>query len=183
MYTGKLVRLRRVEPARDTDDRYRWINDPVAAEWLAMRPSRVSRDEVRSYLEETAKSAASMVEFAVETLDGRHIGGTTLRNFNHVARSAEFAILIGEADYRGKGYGTDVAQLMLRIGFEEFNLNRIYLTAYAPNVGAIRAYEKAGYVREGLLRQHVYLHGSYHDAVYMAVLRSDWEAAKERAAQ
>ena len=180
MYTGRRVRLRRTDPARDLEDRYRWMNDPATLEWLGMRPARLSREEVRNYLEETARNSSNLVEFAIETLEGRHIGGATLRNFNHVARSAEFAISIGEAEYRGKGYGTEVTALMAQIGFEDFNLNRIWLIAYAPNVGAIRAYEKAGFVREGVARQYAYLHGRYVDGVYMAILRSDWEAAKGR---
>lgn len=177
VYFGKRVRLRRVDPVKDLEDRYRWMNDPDVVRYLGMRPARLSRDEVRNYLESSAKGA-DPAEFGIETKDGRHIGGCTLRGFNHVARSAEYAISIGEADYRGKGYGSEVTALMVRIGFEEFNLNRIWLTVYAPNAGAVRAYEKAGFVREGLLRQYAYIGGTYLDAHLMAILRSDYESGK-----
>lgn len=181
MYTGALVRLRRVEPDRDVDDRYRWMNDPAVVATLGMRPGRLSREEIRSYLERAASSSDSLLEFAIESLDGIHIGGCTIRNFNHVSRSAELAIALGEGEYRGKGYGTDAVRLLVRVGFEQFNLNRIWLTVQAGNLAGIRAYEKAGFVREGLLRQYGFVNGAYYDSALMAILRSEFESGKGRA--
>lgn len=181
MYEGKLVRLRRVDPGKDLDDRYRWMNDPAVANTLGMRPGRLSREEIRSYLESAAASSEAFVEWAIEDLHrGTHIGGCTIRSFNHVARSAELAILIGEAEYRGKGYGTDAVRLLLHIGFDQFNLNRIWLTVNAHNAAGLRAYEKAGLVREGRLRQYGFINGSYYDAVIMAILRADYERMRQK---
>ncbi len=178
MYMSKRVRLRRVDPVNDLNDRFRWMNDPQVVRYLGMRPARLSRDEVRKYLEKCATESADLVEFAIETLDGRHIGGCTLRGFNHVAQVAEFAIAIGEADYRGKGFGTEVSHLMLKIAFEEFNLNRVWLTVNEENIAGIKAYEKAGFAKEGLLRQHGFSHGRYYNAYLMAAIRSDYADPK-----
>lgn len=178
MYYAKRLRLRRVDPVRDLDDRYRWMNDPAVVKHLGVRPARLSRDEVKRFLETVASSAADMAEFAIETLDGRHIGGTQLRRFDHVSRSAEFAIVIGETEYRGKGYGTEATRLMARIGFEEYNLNRIWLTVWADNAGAVRAYEKAGFTREGVLRDYAFANGRYYDGVMMSILRREYESGK-----
>jgi [ribosomal protein S5]-alanine N-acetyltransferase len=178
LYSSKRIRLRRVDPVKDLDDRYRWMNDPEVIKYLGMRPARLSRDEIQSYLEQCAKSGAEMVEFAIETKDSRHIGGCTLRSFQHTARSAEIAIAIGEADYRGKGYGTEIIRLMVQIAFDDFNLNRVWLYAYESNAAAVRTYEKAGFVKEGLMREYAYLAGTYHNAHVMAILRSEYESAK-----
>jgi len=180
MYQEKLVRLRRVDPAGDLEDRYRWMNDRAVTDTPGMRPGRLSREEVRRYLEAAAASSDSFVEWAIEDLKtGAHIGGCTIRGFNHVARSAELGIVIGEAEYRGRGYGTDAVRLLVQIGFEQYNLNRIWLTANAGNAAGIRAYEKAGLVREGLMRQYGFINGSYYDAVIMAILRDDYERMKQ----
>jgi len=178
LYTSKRVRLRRVDPVKDLDDRYRWMNDPEVLKYLGMRPARLSRDEVKSYLEQCAKSGAEVAEFGIDTKDSRHIGGCTLRNFNHTARSAEIAIAIGEADYRGKGYGTEIIRLLVQIAFDEFNLNRVWLTAYESNSAALRAYTKVGFVKEGLMREYAFLAGVYHNAHMMSMIRADYESGK-----
>lgn len=69
----------------------------------------------------------------------------------------------------------------MQIGFEQFNLNRIWLTANARNTAGIRAYEKAGFTRDGLLRSYGYINGLYYDSVIMAILRDEYEAGKGRA--
>lgn len=181
MYEGKLVRLRRVDPVRDLDDRYRWMNDPAVTNTLGMRPARLSREEIRKYLELSAATSDSHVEWAIETLDGIHIGGCTIRNLNQTARSAELGIAVGEAEYRGKGYGTDTVRLLVQIGFDQFNLNRIWLIANAGNLAGIRAYEKAGFAVEGRMRQYGFVNGAYYDAVIMAILRGEYENGKGRA--
>lgn len=180
MYESERLRLRRVDPARDLEDRTRWMADPETTRYLGARPALLSRESIRSFLEQSANSADESVEFAVETKDGRHIGATTIRSFSHVARSAEYAGMIGEAEFRGKGYGTEMVRLMVDVAFRNFNLNRFWLTVYEPNIGAMRAYEKAGFVKEGLMRECVYLHGQYHNAYMMSVLRSDWERERNR---
>jgi diamine N-acetyltransferase len=54
------------------------------------------------------------------------------------------------------------------------NLHRIYLRVHADNLGAIKAYQAAGFVHEGVLRQDVYRNGEYLDVLVMAVLKSEW---------
>ena len=49
-------------------------------------------------------------------------------------------------------------------------LHRVYLRALSENLQAIRSYEKAGFVREGLLRDDVCIDGVYRDIVWMAAV-------------
>ena len=59
---------------------------------------------------------------------------------------------------------------MLRYCFREAGLHRVYLRALADNAQAISSYEKAGFVREGYLRDDVRIEGEYRDIVGMAAL-------------
>ncbi|MCJ7435442.1 MAG: GNAT family N-acetyltransferase, partial [Anaerolineales bacterium] len=77
-----------------------------------------------------------------------------------------------------QGLGTEAMTLLLRIGFETLNLNRIFLRVYADNSRAVRSYEKAGFILEGTLRQAVYKKGRYEDLHIMSVLRSEWDKRK-----
>jgi RimJ/RimL family protein N-acetyltransferase len=84
------------------------------------------------------------------------------------------AIGIGEASYRGKGYGSDALQLILRYAFRELNLYRVGLDITANNGPAIRACEKAGFQREGAMRRAVSRDGQHIDRILMGILRDEW---------
>jgi RimJ/RimL family protein N-acetyltransferase len=64
--------------------------------------------------------------------------------------------------------------LVLGQAFGEMELKRVELTTDEQNLRAIRCYEKCGFVREGLLRQHRLMDGEFGNTVVMAVLRDEW---------
>jgi len=51
-------------------------------------------------------------------------------------------------------------------------------TTSDPTMRTVRAYEKAGFVHEGALREAYYRHGTYHDHVVMSVLEPEWRARR-----
>lgn len=97
----------------------------------------------------------------------RPLGSVYIRDIDRQHNKAEYGIFIGEDSARGRGVGTAAAGLMLRYCFEEEGLHRVYLRAFADNVQAVRSYEKAGFVREGLLKDDVRIDGEYRDIVWM----------------
>ena len=115
--------------------------------------------------------AESGVTFVVD-VDGAAVGSAALFGLDWFARHAEAGIsLLPEA--RGRGIGTTAITQLVEFGFVRCNLRRINLQAIASNIGAIRAYEKAGFVVEGRLREHAWVRGAYEDIVVMGLLRSD----------
>jgi RimJ/RimL family protein N-acetyltransferase len=88
--------------------------------------------------------------------------------------------MVGDKTVWNQGYGSEAAKLMLQHGFENLNLHRIYLRVYENNPRAIRSYEKVGYVHEGRMRQAVYKNGKFEDVLLMSVLRSEWDAIKDK---
>jgi RimJ/RimL family protein N-acetyltransferase len=139
-------------------------------------PAPLTRERFDARLTQTADGdpADSGVSFVVDE-DGAAVGSTTLFGFDHLARHAEAGIgLLPEA--RGRGIGTRAITQLAEFGFTRCNLRRIHLQAIASNAGAIRAYEKAGFVVEGRLRQHAWVRGGYEDIVLMGLLRADHTA-------
>jgi [ribosomal protein S5]-alanine N-acetyltransferase len=105
------------------------------------------------------------------------IGGTGLHRISWLHRHAEWGIFIGDTAQWGKGYGREVARAMLRYAFQTLNLHRVFLRVNADNERGVRAYEAAGYRREGVMRQAVFVDGAYVDQVVMSVLRPEWAVA------
>jgi len=106
--------------------------------------------------------------------DEEYIGIVGLYSINWIARSAELRIIIGNKTYWNKGYGTDATKLAIRYGFDMLNLNKIWLGVNAEHIGAIRAYEKAGFTQEGILRQEIFRNNRYYDAIRMSILRGEY---------
>ncbi len=98
------------------------------------------------------------------------LGSVYIRDIDRKHNKAEYGIFIGEANARGRGVGTAAARLMLAYCFEEERLHRVYLRVFADNKQAIRSYEKAGFVKEGYLRDDVCIDGQYRDIVWMAAV-------------
>jgi RimJ/RimL family protein N-acetyltransferase len=176
---GKLVRLRGCEKS-DVDLLLKWSVDGEVIRWHGPPAFPVTRAQLERDIERLAE-ASDARHFAIETLSGELIGDGGLRAINWVSRKAEFYITIGDRHYWDRGYGTDALLTFCRFGFDKLNLNRIWLTVLIDNQRAVRCYEKCGFAREGLLRQESYVDGQYRDVYLMALLRGNFQAAKQAA--
>ncbi|MBI9056184.1 MAG: GNAT family N-acetyltransferase [Labilibaculum sp.] len=107
-------------------------------------------------------------------VDDVFVGYAGICGISTTNKSGEYFIFIGDKDYWGKGVGTEVTKQIVKIGFEELNLNRIMLTVSVPNKGGVKAYERAGFVLEGRFREAAFRNGQYHDKLVMSILKSEY---------
>jgi RimJ/RimL family protein N-acetyltransferase len=152
-----------------------WFNDPeVTRNLRRCRP--VSLREEQAFIEGAGREPDDVVLGVAIRQDDRLIGVTGLGHFDHRNRQAMFGISLDKHEW-GKGYGTETTRLLVGYCFATLNLNRVWLHVYEYNARGIRAYEKAGFRKEGVLRQDQYREGRYWDTVVMGVLREEWRPA------
>jgi len=177
MILGERVRLRAME-REDLPRFVLWLNDPEVRQGILIAiPLSMSQEEqwFSHMLERPSEEQPLVIE--IKTPEGwKAIGNISFHTVDWRERSTEVGIVIGEKSFWNQGYGRDAMQLMLRHGFNNLNLNRIFLRVYASNPRAIRSYEKAGFVHEGRLRQAHFQDGQYVDVLIMSVVRSEWQA-------
>lgn len=77
---------------------------------------------------------------------------------------------------RGRGLGTAAQLLLARYLFAHSPVNRIQATTEAGNIAEQRSLEKAGFVREAVLKEHTYRDGAWRDEVLYRMLRSELPA-------
>ncbi len=149
---------------------FAWINDRALVELSApFRP--ISQEEHDAWFEQVRQRQDARI-FGIREGD-RLVGSCQLHAIHPVHRSAELQIRIGAEDARGRGVGQESLQRLLRYGFDELDLHRIYLHVFTTNKRAIRLYERAGFRREGLLREAALIDGAWVDVLLLALLRHE----------
>ena len=181
--TGQGIALRSLELS-DLDALWYWFADREVVRYsLSMWLFPSSRHETQSWLERTITDKHTLTLGVVERSSESLIGFAGLAGISLINRSGEYFILIGNKACWSKGYGTEVTKLVVAYGFATLNLHRIALTVSEVNRAGVTAYERAGFTREGVLRQACYRDGQYHDKLVMSILRPEWEARRGETTQ
>jgi RimJ/RimL family protein N-acetyltransferase len=104
-----------------------------------------------------------------------------IRDFTNPHGTAEFGITIGDAGERGQGYGTEATRLLLDYAFTVLGVHNVWLDTPAYNIGALRAYEKAGFREIGRRRGARVLAGRRYDVVLMDCVAEEFAPPVKRA--
>jgi RimJ/RimL family protein N-acetyltransferase len=166
---GALVTLRARAPG-DVEHARRWYADPGTTRWLLMPyPFGPESFEVPG----EPMSFADARFTVVDTATGTPVGTAGLVEASPERRLATAFLVIGDAAYRGRGYGTDTMRTLCRFGFEQMNLDRVELEVVAGNARAVALYERLGFVREVHRRRALWIDGAWHDEYLMGLLRGE----------
>jgi RimJ/RimL family protein N-acetyltransferase len=151
---------------------HRWANDLEISRTLGLSWP-VTMEQVIATYESRARATDAVWFTVVELSTGRPIGLVYLFEIEPRHRRATFGILIGEADARGRGRGTEATRLILRYAFDLYGLSNVMLTVYADNHAGRRAYEKAGFRAFGRRRACSVLGQELVDLIYMEAVAGD----------
>jgi len=153
----------------DTDLIVKWRNsDAVRKNFIYQ--ALFTRESHENWIRTKVETGDVVQTIICDIVTDTPLGSVYIRDIDRHHNKAEYGIFIGEDEARGRGVGASAAKLMLRYCFEEMGLHRVYLRVFAENKQAIGSYEKAGFVKEGLLRDDVCIDGVYRDIVWMAAI-------------
>ena len=152
-----------------------WLNDMEVSQYLTMVSQVIGLEAERETLEKLARQGYNFA--IVDRENDELIGGCGLLNLDHVNRTAEVGIFIGEKSYWNRGYGEEALRLLLDFGFNILNLCNIMLHVYAFNERAIRCYRKIGFREIGRRRQARRIQGRCYDILYMDILAGEFSGS------
>jgi RimJ/RimL family protein N-acetyltransferase len=173
----------RMEISRDPEEDLMYGGPGVARTF-----SRQDAEAVfRPYGEQDPKHERRFVLAALEWPDGsltdaphgRCIGRVRLHWISEQDRKARLAIGIFDRRFWSHGYGSEAMRLLFAYGLDTMNFHRVDLRVLAYNTRAIRAYEKCGFVREGVERESAFVNDVWHDDMMMSILDHEF-AARQR---
>lgn len=131
----------------DASNDYAWRSDPELAHYDAAPPLKLSfREFMLYYSEQLRQLHEGRRWFAIDTLDGTHIGNCMYYDVDWEKKQAKVGIVIGDRQYWDMGYGSDAVMTLISHVFAELALDRVYLDTLDWNVRAQRCFQKCGFV-------------------------------------
>lgn len=174
---GEIVALRPLVEA-DADGPYPgWLNDSEVCRYNSHHVFPYTAEQARAWIQSIPLRDELVLAITLRE-DGGHVGNISLQQLNHVARSADLAILIGDRRAWGRGVGRESAALVVEHGFRVMNLHRITCGTTADNVAMRRIAESLGMREEGVRREAAFSDGSYVDVVEYGLLTNEFEALR-----
>jgi ribosomal-protein-alanine N-acetyltransferase len=147
-------------------------NINVARQLRDRFPHPYTRHDARRFLKFTT-SAEDPTNFAID-VQGLAVGAIGYVRHNDVERfSAEIGYWLGE-DYWRRGITSEALTLVTDYVFDRLNMLRLFALPFADNVASVRVLEKAGYVREALLRSSSVKYGQPRDQLLFARINPHW---------
>ena len=138
-----------------------------------------SKDDVISFFLKSIQDT-NRYYFLIIYPDNCIIGETVINEIDNQTKSANFRIGIFQSSEQGKGIGTWAVEVTRDFAFEILKLHRLSLGVFSFNTRAEKCYLKAGFKREGVLRDAVLNGNEYADDIIMSILENEWLELKAK---
>ncbi|MBD3214278.1 MAG: GNAT family N-acetyltransferase, partial [Candidatus Lokiarchaeota archaeon] len=152
----------------------KWMNNPRVRR-LARSTIPMKKEDIEKRFEEKNKRIKDSFYFEIfHKRDKIPIGDCGFNHISWIDRRGNIGLGIGEPEYWNRGVASEAVGLLLKYGFEELNLFKIYADIFSPNIGSWKCAEKVGMKREAELKKHEYIEGKYFDSFIYSIFRDDW---------
>ncbi len=153
---------------KDIPLRVKWLNNPKVNKLIGDEPGKETNlQKQKEWFENYEKDENK--KFFTICEDETPIGLVGLSNISKNNRNADLFIVIGEDDYRGKGFGKKAMKWILDFAFEKLKLNKVNLGVFEENESAVSLYKTLGFEIEGIMKEEVYFDKKFHNFLSMAI--------------
>jgi RimJ/RimL family protein N-acetyltransferase len=163
---------------------WQYQNDPRYLRYYAWteRPAEDVQKFVEMFVAWQAEQPRRKRQLAlVLTATGQLIGNCGIRMDSADAREADIGYELAP-EHWGNGYATEAARALVRFGFEELGLHRIWSWCIADNSASAHVLRKIGMREEGRQRDKEYFKGRYWDTLLFGMLEEEWRESRLREA-
>lgn len=172
-WQGDKVRLVPLDRDQHLSNALLWLNDPEVSRWLKVGDLPITRGAEEEYFRKADMPGDTEISFAIETLEGVHIGFSGLIRIDWRSRVAYTGSVIGRRELWGTGLGTDAARVRTRYAFEALGLRMLIAEVMDVNPASLAMLAKVGYQEVGRIPQRLWKRGAYRDQVIMVLTNSD----------
>ncbi len=153
-----------------------YVSDPEVCRYQTWGPN--SEADTQCFLDGSIKyqfdSPRYHYEIAVVTrADNKLIGSCSIHITNLQNREGSIGYCYNKQYWRS-GYASEAAKAIIKFGFEDLNLHRIFATCDPNNIGSSKVLEKIGMKREGHLRENMWQKGKWRDSFVYSILEDEY---------
>lgn len=153
----------------------KWMSDETTCALIEHNNTVVDESYMAGWLTDNKPLRFGICEKETMKLIGYcHIDHRSLQD------ASWLSINIGEESARGKGYGKEVINLLLKYSFQELGVQSVHLDVLSTNIAGIKCYEKCGFQVSGRYRCHHIHDGQHLDWLHMDILLKEWESLHEQ---
>lgn len=157
--TGERIFLRKLALSDITDRYLSWMNDYEVVKYTESRHINHTKKSLTDFI--LSIDHSSNYFFAIiDKYSEKHIGNIKIGNINSIHKFAEVGLIIGDKKFWNRGIATEAISLCVNFSFEELELHRLSAGVYEPNIGSMRAFEKAGFVKESCEKEKYIFEGN-----------------------
>jgi RimJ/RimL family protein N-acetyltransferase len=158
----------------DVDRTLEWNNQEDISNLYSGHPFPVNLEMEKKWYDKILISNYPVTVFGIEFIETKTlIGLTLLKDINLIDRNADFAIYIGDHNYRGKGLSKEATKKTLDFAFFKLGLNKVSLKVLSDNIDALSLYQKIGFIKEGVLRESVFKNNEFKSEIMMSILKNE----------
>jgi len=168
-WEGDRVRLVPLDKQRHLENALSWFNDPTITAWLETGDWPLTRGTEEEFFRAAERPDKGNVQFAVETLDGDHVGFSGLRSIDWQSRVAVSGSVIGRRDLWGGGLGTDSAKVRSKYAFEVLGLRMLIATVIADNERSMGMLSAVGFREVGRVPGRYWKRGAWRDQAILVL--------------
>jgi RimJ/RimL family protein N-acetyltransferase len=169
---GKVVSLRALEE-NDLSLVRRWNCDPEITRYFTSRWP-VSMTEQKRWFDTQINTANKKRLIITDRSTDKPIGLLGFTEIDHVNKNCEIGLTIGDRAYWGQPHAREAMQLALKFLFMQFNMHIVYLRVMQANERAIAFFKKCGFTQNGILRDMVFVNGSYQSWLWMSITQAEF---------
>ena len=154
--------------------------DPLIVRYTQV-PAGYTEDHARNWFEISAQQrrrGTALPFLVVDVKGGELLGSVDLHAVDWDDRRATIGYWTA-SEARGRGIATRAVRLLSRWAFDALGMARVQIYADVTNASSQRVAERAGFVREGVLRSHSQLKGERFDSVIFSLLPADLREGAE----
>lgn len=166
--------IRRLE-MKDMPYMLEWMHDENVTGHLQTEFRFFTEEKVANFIKGAMcqNNESEHLHYAIVDDSDEYMGTISLKNINRKDKNAEYAIATRSVAH-GKGYARGATMDILKVGFDELGLEKIYLYVSVNNIAANKFYNKCGFVEEGIFRKHMMINDKLEDIRWFSQLKTEF---------